>query len=411
MGVHKLHQLLVADEASFAEGGATPTTAAALSFTGNIPLYGAPTFTPTHMRDPDGSSQPRLAVEAPGHPGARSGRLSFKTYWIGHLSSPTGALTQTWQQKLLADGLGGGKTDAAGTTLSAASSASSFTATAIGNWAAGYIGRVGAKGDTKGDAQPFVVGAVAGSVITALNALPATPANTDVLYGAQLAYHVEGATLTTKRFCLLFPDTGNQMHFFGCQLASIEFDAPVGGKPTITWTYEVAYHQRATRSFPDATTLGVADCATFGGGSIFINDVGTTTRATLTAQAIGLTMDLGLSPIEGPGGAGDYQYIVGWTRTNAKASIMASIPWVSTYETWWDTANQSLVYKHILAALNVGNGRSIGFYAPRCFPMGQRPNATKNINDQTYVDVAFGCTESLVVTNDLTRSALRLFAS
>lgn len=408
MGVFNEIQLLVNDEASFGEYGMTPGSA---TFDTEIPVVGVPTFTADQVREPDEAMQARLAVMAPGHIGARSGQISFDTYWVGHQTAPTGALTETWQQKLLRDGLGGGLVNAAGTTLSAASSASSFTATTIGNWAAGYIGRVGAKGDTKGDGQPFVVGGVAGSVITALTALPATPANTDVLYGAQLAYFAEGASLTTKRFCLMFNDTGNQLHVFGCQLASLVFKMGHGGKPMITWTYNVAYHDRAARSFPATATRGGNDCAPMAGGSMFIQSVGTVTRAELAAEEIELRLDLGLDATHGPGGVGMYQFITGWQRTKAQATIKATIPWVTTYETWWDTANADLVYKHILCALNVGNGRAVGFYAPRCLPMGQRPNLAKNIRNLTKVEVEFGCTEYTVTTNDLTRSAVRLFAS
>jgi hypothetical protein len=409
MGVYKLQQLLVGDEASFAEFAMAPASA---TFDACLPTIGGATLELMQDREPDGSAQARLSVEARGHKGPRTARLRFKTYWVGHLTAPTGALVESWQQRLLGDGLGGNGLSSSGDTIASAASASVVTLTDASDWAAGMVGRVGAKGDGRGDGQAFVVGSKATHTLTNLVALPGTPNAADVVYAAALAYHVEGATLQTKRFCCLHADTGAQIFLFGAQLAGVEFDIPTtGGKPTIEFTYEAAYWERAAKTFPDSTALGVADCAPVGGGSVFINALGTATRELITPESISLSLDMQLSPIIGPGGAGLYQQIVGWTRTAMKAVCTMSIPWTAAYETWWDAENHLMTNKHILATLNVVNGRSIGFYLPNVFPAGSRPTLPRNVNEQTYVDVTFSATEGPNTASDLTRSSVRLFAS
>lgn len=403
---YKLRQLLVNDEASFGEYITAPGSA---TWAKNIPILDA-TFEPQQDRDPDGSLQSRLAVEAPGHKGPRRGRLRFRCYFLGHITAPSGALTETWQQDLLGDGLGGNSVAEVGGTVSAGATTTSIPFAAATLVRGGII-RLGAKGDAGGDGQAVAVGSTFTTPATLLTAAPAAPANGAVLYAAQMAYHSEGATLTTKRFGMLHATTGAQFILFGAQLAAVKFAFPVGGKPTIEFTYEGAYWERQAITFPNTTALQSHDCAPTAGGSFFLQDFGTTTRATKNVAELEVEMDLGLDPIAAIGGSGTYQYIVGWQRTAAKTVIRARMPWETSFETWWDTENPSLVYKHLLATLNTVNGRSVGFYAPRIQPMGSRPSYPVEVNGQNYVDVAFLCNESTDTTNELTRSAIRFFSS
>lgn len=400
-------QVLVADEAAFGEFIADPGSA---TWEKNLPVLDV-TLEPIQTRMEDMSAQARLAVQALGHKGVRRGRIRFRTYWMGHITDPTGALTETWQQQLLGDGLGGNKVDVAGTTIASATGADGFTLNAAGNWAAGVVGRMGSKYDTRGEGHAFVVGSMAGAVVTALVAAAAQPNANDVVRPCQLAYHVEGAALTTKRFMLLHATTGAQVMLFGAQLAGLSLRSPVGGSCEIEWVYEGCYFEREQVAFPSALALQSHDCGPFTGGAFTLQDFGTAARTTITPAEVAIDIQLGLEPVVGPGGAGIYQDVVGWTRTGCRAQIELKVPWTPDLETWWDTENPSLVYKHLLAEFHPGHGRSFGAYFPRVFPMGPRPTDVQRVNEQNYVRVVLGATESTLTTNDLTRSAFRLWSS
>lgn len=402
--VFALRQVLVADETTFCEFLAS---LGSVTWEKNIPTLEA-TFEPLHDREEDGSAQARLAVQAPGHKGARRGRLRFKTYWMGHITDQTGALTETWQQQLLADGLGGNQISSVGGTLSGVPTVNSLPFGA-GSFSRGGIVRVGSKGDAGGDGQAAVIGAQNTTPLLLLTNLPAAPAAGAALRACSVAHHSEGATLGTKRFGMLHATSGAQFFGFGAQLSKARFGSPVGGKGTIDWEYEIAYFERSTLSFPNALALQSHDCAPVSGGSAFVQDFGTATRATKTVTDVEIELDLGLEPTPGVAGAGMYQWITGWTRTRARAALKFNALWDTSWETWWDTENPVLVYKHMLLTLHTGHGRSFGAYASRIFPMGRRPSMPVNVNDQVYVPVMAGCTESTDLTSELSRSALRFF--
>ncbi|HYE58139.1 MAG TPA: hypothetical protein VD948_06520, partial [Rhodothermales bacterium] len=206
--------------------------------------------------------------------------------------------------------------------------------------------------------------------------------------------------------------TGEQIHAFGCQLAGLSFELPFGqsGLPTITFTYNVAYWRRLTRSFPDATALASDATAPIAGGSVVLTDSGSTARTLVNPARMAINIELGLQPIPSSSTNGTYQQIGGWARTDFQATLEMDLPWVDTYETWWDTANQSITAKALIATLNPIAGLSVGFFCPRLLPMGQRPSVPTNVNDQTYVTVRFLCDEGPDPTSDLTKSSIRFFA-
>lgn len=399
----KIQQLLVSDEASFAENAESGTP----TWSKNLPVLDA-TLTLNHERVPDAGIQGRMEERVPGHASVRTAQLKFKTYWPGHNTTTSGALTESWAQQLLGDGLGGNDLTQVGAILTGAPTSAVVSATAA-TFTAGSIIRVGTKGDSRADGSAGVVSSVSGTTATLLNSLAGTPTTADTAYATAVAFVDEGAAAITKRFMLLHQTANLQHVIFGAQLAGLSFDCTPGKLPTIDWTYEGAYWRRVARTFPDSTTLQNALCAPVAGGSFYIQDVGTTTRATITPAEINLTVSTGITPIVGPGGVGTYQHITGWQRTMFNADLEVKIPWETTYETWWDTANQSLTYKHILFTANHTDGRAVGFYMPRVFPGGQRPSGGVAVNDQNYVSVVFHSRIGPDTTNDLTRSAVRFF--
>jgi hypothetical protein len=403
--VYALRQLLVNDEGTFAEFISAPGS---LTWEKNLPILDA-TFEPMQDREPDGSAQARLAVDAPGHKGARRCRLRFRTYWMGHITAPTGALAETWQQQLLGDGLGGNNVTEVGGVTAVGATASTLTVTG-GTVVAGGAIKIGVKGDGRGDGQIYPVASNIGPPANLLLGTAVAPNNPDVVHACQLAFHSEGATLTTKRFCMLHATTGAQFVAYGCQLSKLRFSSPVGGKATIEWEYEGAYWERVARTFPDALALQSHDCAPVSGGSCAVQDFGTTTRATKTITDLEIMMDLGLEPTPGVGGSGTYQWILGWTRTRAKAELRFNALWDTSWETWWDTENPSLVFKQMMLTLHSGAGRAFGVYARKLYPAGPRPTYPVDVNGQNYVPVVAGCTENSGGSTEILKSAL-LFVS
>jgi hypothetical protein len=276
---------------------------------------------------------------------------------------------------------------------------------------------VGAKVDGRGDGQPAVVASV-GSPVTFLTALPGTPANGDVIYASQIAYHDESVahTLTTRRVLVGYsssPTAGQQYHLMGGQLAGVSINLPIGQNaiPTITLTYRFAYWDRSAVTIPD-TALSLVPH--FGGPIVgertFFQSVATATAATVRPAEMEIALDLGLAPI--PGGAtGRYAQIGGWARTAARPTCSMRVPWADTYETLFDAANESYLNSHLLWNSNTLDGRRVGFYLPSAFLVGQRPSPPTMVNDQTYVALTWAGTEGPTTTTELTRSAIRLVSA
>jgi hypothetical protein len=364
----------------------------------------------------DQSYQPRMNLENLSNRGPRSASLELTLNLFGHQTTTAGALVPNTLWTLLHDGLGNGSTAGSGTTLSAATSATSFTFTSTSGWAAGMLARMGSKGDGKGDGQAFVIGTV-GSPVTTITALPATPANGDVVYGMPIAYHDESSSssLTTYRFAVMHATTGAQYHLMGGQLAGVKLNIQPGVIPEITLSYKFAYWQRQSTTFPNTSITPTANySAPSTGGSFFIQDWAsgspTSTRNTESVGSVEIALDMGLEPVNSPGGNGTYQIITAWQRTKAQPTITFQLPWKTAYETWWDTSNTATdpPYKHILYTLNTVDGRAVLIYMPRVFPIGNRPSGVVEMNKQNYVKVMGLGTESTVTTNEVTRSAIRI---
>ena len=411
-GVYALREVQFNAESTFAENAESPSSN---TYATRIPCLSA-TMTLPQERIRDGGYRSRMNEEGLSNIGPREGgTLELTTYLTGHLATTAGALTETWLQDLLSDGLGGGNTaQVGGTVAGAPTSATQFVITS-GTAVAGAVMRLGAKGDARGDAQAGVVNAAA--TTTFLTAFGATPNAADVVYAEQMAFHDESvaATLGTKRFLVGWsstPTAGQQYHLMGCQLAGLKLDFSGGGLPKATLSYRFAYWARSAVTIPSASPAVSAHyAAPTAAGSLFINDFGTTTRATLTPANVELAIDLGLEPVMGPGGNGVYQTVTAWQRTKCQPMLTMDFPWSTTYETWWDTANESIAYKHILWTANVINGRSVGFYLPRVMPVGPRPSGVVEVNKQTYVRAQFLGVESTTLTTALPPSAVRIFGA
>jgi len=408
-GVTRLFELQYNHETVFGENAESPGTN---TFGTRIPCLSY-NLTLDQQRIPDGGYRSRMNDEGLSNPGIRSCSLEIETYLAGHLTTTSGSLTQTWLHDLLSTGFGGSNVAAVGTTVSGATTGSSVTFTANTGWAVGGIGWIGAKGDGRGDGQSFVVNTVA-SPMTFLTALLGTPSAADVVYAGMQLYHDESVaqTLTSQRFlCGLSstPTSGEQFQITGCQLAKVEFTFPFGDLPRVKMTFMGAYWQRKAATIPSSSNA-IKDqfCAPTAAGQMFINDFGTATNANITPSEMTLSIDMGLEPVIAPGGTGKFQNITGWVRTKAQPTLTVKIPWSTTYETWWDTANQTILYKHILFNANVVDGRRVSFYMPKVFPIGARPSMPTDSNRQTYVQISFRGIDNLTPSTELSKSAFRM---
>lgn len=409
----RLQELAYSAESAFAENAESPGSN---TWTTRIPIIGSPRVSIPQDRVRDGGLRSRQNEESVSHRGARDiAELEFTTYWAAHGTTTAGALTQTWLQDLLSDGLGGGNVAAVGTTASTGSTTTLITGTNLTTFVAGSILRVGVKGDGRSDGYAAPIGVITDATpdtASLLIALPTAPNSGDVIYAAQVAYPDESvsATLGTKRFLVSHVSTGLQHHLMGGQLSALAFNIVHGQLPTVTLTYRFAYWARQADTTPSARTLESHFTGPVAGGSFSLADFGSTTRTALNAANIRFTVNMGLEPIIGPvqNVGGTYQFVNGWQRSMAKADLSFDVPWdTGGFESNWDEANPT--HKQFMFASNHTDGRAVGFYMPRAFIVGQRPSGPTEVNAQDYVTVNYTATESTTTTTELTRSNFRLF--
>jgi hypothetical protein len=407
--VYRLKEIHVNSESSFCENAESPSSN---TFDTRIPALNC-TVTLDHPWIEDMGYRSRMNEQSLSNRGVRSCSLEIETHLPCHYTTTAGALASNWAYVLLGHGLGGSSAAMVGTTLSGASSASSFTLTSTSGLAVGMIGAVGDKTDARGNGQCYVVSAV-GPPTTSYLALPATPQNGDVAYAMLQAYHDESTAstgLTTKRFMVghsSSPTAGEQFQLLGCQLAGLKFNFPFDGRlPTVTWSYRGAYWQRSAQTIPSVLTLGDHYTSPAAGGSWAMGSVGSTTRVDETPSSVELDLELGLEPLYGPTGKGSYQNILGWQRTSCKPRVTFQIPWKADYETWFDTANQSLTAKQFLLTTNGVDGRRFAVYLPNCVPIGNRPSNPVEVNGQTYVPVSVIGRDLSTASTEISKSAIR----
>lgn len=403
MALFNLQELLWNDESSFAENASAPGS----NTYANRMAVTSMSLSVDQAREGDASIQSRQNESRPGYLMPRTASLEFTTYLYGHNTSPTGNLVATQLYTLLKDGLGGGSALADGGAASAATANGATITSLDTTWLRGAIYRVGSSGDGKGGGQATVVASVAANVATMLTELAGTPVATDVVYGGLVVYPQETAG-TTKRFLVGWTASGAQYHVMGCQLESITINLPIGGIPTITLRYRGAYWDRSTVTVPTANTLETCNAAPIAGGSIFLNTVGTATRAVISPASMSLSINMGLADKMGPSaGQATYQVINGYERTKCQASFSYTVPWVAD-PIGYDTDGGDTVHKHVLATLNPSPGRSVAFYLPRAYPISPKPVVSES-GGLLYQTVTLQGREGTDTTTELTKSNFRIY--
>ena len=405
---YKLRELHTNAEGSFNENAGSPGS---LTYADRLPATDI-TLTVDQPRQSADIVLSRQNDSKPGFNLPRTAELSFTVQWSGHIGTSASTLTETWLQDLLSDGLGGGDVTQVGGTAGAAATASAMASTTA-TLVDGGVVRVGAIGDGRAEGQAAAVDDATGGVL--LTDLPGAPDSGDVVYGCQMAYPTE-APSTTRRFMVGWTEGDAQYHLTGCQLSALTLNTEVGQIPTLTLTYRAAYWQRSAVTIPSSSpTIEACAAAPFSGGSVFFQTAATTTRATLQPSAVSLTIDMGLQEQVGPDTDVQYQTIVGWVRTGAKASCSITVPWANTNDTPWDSDSNDTTFKHVLVTMNPADGRSVGFYLPKAYQIDPYPTHEDN-SDMLYQTLNLMCAEGVPGTtggdadNDLTKSNFRLFS-
>jgi len=341
---------------------------------------------------------------------------SFKTkhYLCGHGSATSGSMSLTDVPTLLGIILGASSASASGTTFTGGT-ATAPTTTSSGTFAAGALVRAGTgvagstASDTRGSGQVAAISTHATTTLNLLTALPGAPNNADVLHSAEMVYITEAAAtaITGTRWLLQSANLEYECH--GCYPTAIAINGlgPDGSLPSFDVTWGVSWFKYSTATFPSATSPQKFLPAPSGGAnySFFFQTQGTATRSTRTVRSMSISINLGVTPIMGPGGTNQYQVIVGATRTPSSIAWewVEDAPAATTspqLETDWTTT------MHGLLTLSATAGSAMGIYSPKLCPMDSKP-VQFNDGGLNRVRYRYAAYAGDTTTTDLTASAIR----
>lgn len=374
--------------------------------------------------DLKGFKQPMLPGErttpyrnqvTPGVQGVKRAEFTTKHYLTGHGSTCAGSITLNDIETLLGIALGRGSSDVAsasssgGTTAAAGGTSTSINVNQASGFGAGSIARAGTLGDGRGGGQPFVVGSHGTSIITLLTEIPAALNAADVVYSPAVINVPEGPTangITSTRWLL---QTANQQIIaYGCYPKQVVIEAKNGQVPTFEVTWGGAWWDFASEAFPYALSMQTHTPPVVAGGSCFINDVGTATRATLALRDFKLTYNLNVIEETGPGGLRSTQDIVGCVRgrdtITVELAIDSEAAGTNSLSDYFDGGPY-----HLLYGWSAVDGRAGGVYLPYLVPGGDRPTQEDLDGLNRSRLTLIGGTGN-TTTSELTLSALRVFS-
>lgn len=339
--------------------------------------------------------------------GVKGGTVKTKIYLTGHGSTTSGATTLGGVETLLGKVFGNAAASAAsGTTLTGGTATIPLT-TASATFSAGSLCAIGSANDARGNGQAAAIATHITTSLTLLTAIDGTPNAADVLYSAVNIYPSEtGYTVNSIR--LLFQTANLQYELHGCYPTEAVFAGLNPGEiPTLEITWTVAWHRYSTATFPSAVATETFQPSPVAAGSLFVNDVGTATRAKRTCRSFTLSYKLGMEMLPGPGSPDANAVCIGarrtpddirisWTEDADAATTTPVLPGFATATT----------KKHVLYTLNPTIGARVAFYFPQVtvtavpFQMADR-----NINRLKFDGE---CNTGPTTTNDLTASAFRM---
>lgn len=339
---------------------------------------------------------------------------SFKTLLDlpGHGTTTAGSPTVDALETFLGYVFGNTALSSGTSTTLTGGTATVPTTTAAGTFSAGGLCVIGALGDGRGNGQMHAIATHVVLNLTLLTAMDGAPLNGDILYPVGMMYTSEGPTAAGLlgsgatpglRFRLLTGNLRYECH--GCYPTAVSLSGfSPGGRPQIEITWAVSWWRYTTATFPSVVASNTYNPAATAAGSVFLNDFGTATRVKRAVRDFRIDYSLGMVPLEGPGGANQYQKCVGcrrtpdkikvsWTEDADAATTTPVLPGKATAQT----------FQHLLATLSTAAGSRIGFYFRRLavttVPIQSDNGGINRLSVEAEAQV------STTTTNDLTLSA------
>lgn len=369
--------------------------------------------------DPSGLTQAKIVNPATvqylgdgGEPimGILGGSIKMDLHLPGHGSTTAGAITLQEHEDLLGYAIGRAAATGAGTTATGGT-VTAPTTTSSGAFAPGEILWFGSLADAKGDGQPAVVSTCVTTTTNLLTALPAAPANTDVIAGSVMIYPDEDvgtAAVQSMRFRQL---TANQQYAcHGCfQTGTAISGFGSGETPKASIDWAVSRWSPVSVTFPSATAVDTFQPAPTAAGSLFVQAVGTTTRQTYVCRDFQLNITTPTQPLMGPGGVDASQVIVGAQRLKHEVTVSFTVDaqTASATPTWPARFSATTRYHVLFNANGAATGKRVAVYLPNaCFEGSQIvQSSTDGINRERITLRGYTGTDT---TSALSKSSFRI---
>lgn len=363
------------------------------TFGTRLQLTGPPTLNLTRDGIPVPTSQQFAEEGIADVPGVFGGTFSIQQYLTGHGGATTGALTVTDLFTVLLNFFGAGEATGVGDTVSATTDATQF-ATAAGVFSDHSIIRVGDLGDGRGDGQTVVTNV--GATTTLLTAMSAGADVGDQVYAMLQLFCDENpgslGTVASTRWQL--QSANNQWSMHGVFPMTAEFAGLGHGEvPVVTLTYGVSrFLSKLNATFPDVTATAAKTASVVNMGSVFLQDVGSTTRQVVQPRTWSFTINQEVQPLMCPGGVVDGQVITGATRIRCNASMAMQLDADAAGTEFWADLYDAKTLQQILVNLGSGDNTADGKYVAMLLQnakmVGPRPTQVDG-DGLNRVDVQF----------------------
>lgn len=346
-----------------------------------------------------------------GFKSVQGGQFSIRLYLTGHGSTTAGAISATELATFLGRVVGNSDASQDGGTINAGTSAIQASLTSV-TTASGKMLRIGALNDARGGGQYYYVNVAA--TATFRNAMLGTPSGGDVVYAPELVYPSEGPTsssITSLRFQVISSD--QRYNIYGCYPTSMSITGlNVGETPMVEVSFAcAAWETESASTFPSSTSTDFFAPAPVAAGTLWINDVGTTTRQVVDYRNLSLTIDLQTVGKTGPGTPRTYQALAMCRRTKCCARLSFDLDSETAgTDTWggkWNAADASRTEQHAVLTLGTGDGQAVGFKFPNLYYIDRRPTQFNGAGLNTKT-VSFEAGTGTDTTNDITSAAWML---
>ncbi len=335
----------------------------------------------------------------------QSGTIAFTMNLTGLGSTAAGAAPASALATFLGTVFGTTATGlATGTTTTGGSATVPLTTVASGA-SAGSLVKVGVKGDGRADGQFAAVSSHAANALTLLTALPGTPINTDVVFSSRMVHGFQNPSTASDVASVRFRYQSSRQQYVmhGCYPTSAEFMVGIGEVPRVKVTYTVAWWETTNDTFPTVTTVQDFSAAPVAGGSLFMNAVGTATRASLAARSVSFSVGLNNQSEMGINASGAYQVITGAMR----GPVALNVEFVVDAEASGTETYLEMAAQHALYTMSTVDGRALAIYWPNLRQTELRPTQFDD-GGILRMRLKFEATTGTTTTTDLTMSPWRL---